>query len=195
MTPPDPPDSSAAAQAPPPADQPEIVGASESPLHLTGAAARIPVPIDSRARSAALAGTGHEGAPKHVYLHVENIEAEKNPGTVYGIYVNLPKDAPPEQEAAHHVGNVSFFGVERARDPRGDEHGHGLRVALDITDSVRALAARGEWKDDQLHVTFRPLGLVPDDAPPGPLQASGVHTPAPGGDPPVSIGRVSLSYG
>jgi tyrosinase len=177
-----------------PESQPaEIVGASESPLRLTGKATRIPIPIDSRARSAALAGVG-ASAPRRVLLHVEDIEGDVNPGTVYGIYVNLPKDAPAAEEEAHHVGNVSFFGIERARDPRGDEHSHGLRVTLDITKRVQELVARGEWNEDQLHVTFRPFGLVPPEAPPE-AAAAGVRDPQAGEDPPVSIGRVSLSYG
>jgi tyrosinase len=171
--------------------EPEIVGASESPLRLTGRPARIPVPIDSRATSALALGAG---APRHIYLHVEDIEGERNPGTIYGIYINLPKEASAAQEEAHYVGNVSFFGIERARDPRGDEHSHGLRVTLDITERVRELAARGEWDEDQLHVSFRPFGLVPVDSPPE-AAAAGVRSPDAVDEPPVSVGRVSLSYG
>ena len=90
-----------------------------------------------------------------MFLNVEDIDAERNPGTVYGVYVNLPEDAPADVAELHHAGNVSFFGIERAREPRGDEHSHGLRVALEITDLVRTLAESGQWDDETLDVTFQ----------------------------------------
>jgi tyrosinase len=170
---------------------PEIVGASESPLRLIGRPARIPIPIDSRARSA----FDGEVTPRHIYLHVQDIEGERNPSTIYGVYINLPKNATFAQEESHYVGNVSFFGINRAPAERDEEHSHGLRVTIDITERLHALAARGEWDEDQLHVSFRPLGLVPLDAPPE-AAAAGMRSTGPEAtdESPVSIGRVTLSY-
>lgn len=173
---------------PPPTSEPEIVGASERPVSLIGNAEHVPVAIDARAKSAALGGAAE---PQRIFLNVENIEAEQNPGTVYGIYVNLPENPNPEELAAHHAGNVSFFGIERARDPRGDEHGHGLRVSAEITDLVRDLKARGKWDEGQLNVTFRPIGLIP---PEGAAETEAALAKGGGEDPPVQVGRVSLSY-
>lgn len=177
---------------PPTPPEPQVVGASESPVHLVGAAARVPVTIDARARHDALAGKERD-TRRRVFLNVEDIEAKKNPGTVYGIYVNLPEGAGEEELERHHVGNVSFFGIERASDPRDDEHSHGLRVSVEITDFVDELTAQGKWDDEQLHVTFQPLGLIP----PAGHEAESVTARAkpPGEDPPVHVGRVSLSYG
>jgi tyrosinase len=168
----------------PPEPEPEIVGASEEPVRLVGSPAHVSVAVDQRARSALLGAA----APRRVVLSIDNIEADTNPGTVYGVYVNLPEGAPPEVEALHHVGNASFFGIERARDPRGDEHGHGLRVAMDITDLVRSLAASGMWEEQHVDVVFRPLRLIPADETETPT-AETVDE-----DPPVSIGRVSVFY-
>ena len=172
------------------APEPEMVGASEQSVELVGTAARVTVPIDQRATAGLLADT--DAAPRRVYLNVEDIEAEENPGTVYGIYVNLPEDAPPDVAALHHAGNVSFFGIERACDPRGDEHGHGMTVAMEITDLVRDLRETGDWDDGALDVVFLPIELVPPEVPD---EEDAVLAASDRENPPVSIGRVSLFFG
>jgi tyrosinase len=169
--------------------QPELVGASEQPLQLVGSPAGVEVEIDQQAHAAIVADAG--GEPSHIYLNVEDIEGEENPGSVYGIYVNLPPDASPQTAEQHHVGNVSFFGIERARHPRGDEQPHGLRVSVEITDLVRRLQSEGTWDPQHVGVTFRPLGLVPPDQP---ELAHALPEESSTSDPPVTIGRVSLSY-
>jgi tyrosinase len=178
-----------------PGSERELVGASEQAVQLVGAPAKVRVAIDTRARERFLESLpSAEARPRRVFLHVEDIEAERNPGTVYGVYVNLPDDAPAEQAPAHHAGNVSFFGIERTRDPRGDEPGHGLRATMDITALANDLAARNAWDDDQLDVTFRPLGLIPPEQP-GPELEAALRPEARREDPPVRIGRVSVFYG
>lgn len=174
----------------PPAREPELVGASEAPVRLVGGPTEVSLQIDAQAHDAALALTG-AGAPERILLSVEDIEAERNPGTVYGIYLNLPAGAPADVAAAHHAGNVSFFGVERARNPRGDEHAHGLRVVHDITDLTRSLAAQGQWDGRHVRVAFRPLGLIPHDRP---ELAHAVPEVVSDADPPVTIGRVAIFY-
>ncbi|MGW6574151.1 tyrosinase family protein [Streptomyces sp. NPDC054945] len=162
----------------------EMAGASLRTVQLVGHAASVTVPIDERTtRSLGLAlGVPVPEADRRVYLNVEDIEGEENPERVYGIYVNLPEgvspEASPEVTESHRVGNLSFFGIERAQDPRGDEHPHGLRVTVEITPLVRRLVAQNAWDDRALRVTFLPLGPVDGE----------------GEDPPVEIGRVSLGY-
>ncbi|MBV8953141.1 MAG: tyrosinase family protein [Solirubrobacterales bacterium] len=168
----------------------ELVGASDRPIELVGSPAEVSVQIDAQARSAAVADAA-AARPRHIYLNVEDIEGERNPGVVYGIYLNLPADAPPEVAARHHASNVSFFGIERARNPRGDEQPHNLRVSVDITELAHELEAAGEWSDERVQVTFRPLGLVPEDQPE--LAHALPETP-PSSEAPVRIGRVSVAY-
>jgi len=131
--------------------EPQMVGASEQGIALVGATASIPVKIDGKAARDAQAPN------QRVYLNVEDIEGETNPGNAYGIFVNLPEGAPADLASPHHVGNLSFFGIEHARNPDGDEHGHGLRVAVEITGLADELKARGDWEDHELLVTFRPV--------------------------------------
>ncbi|MEU6296243.1 hypothetical protein [Streptomyces erythrochromogenes] len=164
-----------------------MAGSSQHPLVLVGRAESAAVPIDRRTTGplGEALGVDGTGADRHVYLNVEDVEGDTNPDRVYGVYVNLPEGASGERAEGHRVGNLSFFGIERAQDPRGDEHPHGLRVSIEITPLVRRLRAEGAWDEARLSVTFRPLGAV--------AAAQG----APGGaeeDPPVEIGRISLGY-
>jgi tyrosinase len=174
----------------PPEGEPELVGASDTSVRLVGGPASVALQVDPQAHEAALAATGAT-APQRILLSVEDIEAEQNPGTVYGIYVNLPAGASADVAESHHAGNVSFFGVERARNPRGDEHAHGLRVVQDITELTQSLAAEGEWDGRHVEVTFRPLGLIPDDRP---ELAHALPDAVTDADPPVTIGRVAIFY-
>jgi len=174
----------------PPEGEPELVGASAAPVRLLGAPASVALQIDPQAHEAALAATG-VSAPRRILLSVEDIEAEQNPGTVYGIYLNLPADASADVAESHHAGNVSFFGVERARNPRGDEHAHSLRVTHDITELAESLTAQGEWDGRHVEVTFRPLGLIPHDQP---ELAHALPDEVTDADPPVTIGRVAIFY-
>jgi tyrosinase len=170
--------------------EPELVGASEQPVQLVGAPASIAIEIDPKAAASVLRDIG-QAEPSHVYLSVENIEGAENPGTVYGIYVNLPEAASASLAEGHYAGNLSFFGIERARNPRGDEQAHSLQVTREITELVHTLAAGGEWDGQSVTVAFRPLGLIPLDRPdlthalPDSVSAS---------DPPVTVGRVSILY-
>jgi tyrosinase len=172
--------------------EPELVGASDAPLRLVGAPATVSFQIDAQAQRAALS-TGGVSEPAAIYLSVEDIEAERNPGTVYGVYLNLPEASAASAAVAeaHHAGNVSFFGVERARNPHGDEHAHGLRIVHDITELTQELAAAGEWDGTHVTVSFRPLGLIPPDRPD---LAHALPDDVSESDPPVMIGRVSVLY-
>jgi tyrosinase len=169
--------------------EPELVGATERPIELTGKPETVTVDIDRGAAEAALGAAAAK--PEHVYLSVDDIEGERNPGTVYGLYVNLPDEASPAVAESHHAGNVSFFGIERARNPRGDEQPHNLQMTTEITDLARALEADGEWSGDRVEVSFRPLGLIPDDRP---ELAHALPESVSESDPPVRIGRVSILY-
>lgn len=181
--------------APPPATPPgvraadvgpperQLIGTSEESIVLVGETVSVPVPIDPQA--------AQPMAPsQRAYLNVEDIEGESSPGTPYGVYANLPEDASAELEAAHHVGNISFFGIERAREPAGDEPAHNLRSSFDVTALARDLEAHDEWAGHALLVTFRPLTLTPPEiADENDLVQSPAHE-----DRPIRIGRVSVFY-
>jgi tyrosinase-like protein/polyphenol oxidase-like protein len=162
--------------------QREMIGATPDGVTLTGQQTTVPVPIASQAAE----GFGDE---VHAYLNVEEIEGEHNPGVSYLVYADLEGGEPPHPESPHYLGTLSFFGVERARAPVGDESPHALQASYDITPIARELEARGEWAGHELPETFAPLALVPPGA--GPTR--GV-APAPHDDRPIRLGRLSVFY-
>jgi tyrosinase len=165
-------------------NDPQLVGVTQAPLQLSGATAQADVEFDQRALANALASLG--GSPR-IVLEIHEIVAQERPGTVYGVYVNLPPDAAPDQEPTYHVGNLSFFGVQRARDPRGDQQAHGLSLSFDITAIAAAERASGHWSDQSITVTFVPLRLIPPEGedPVG---------PGDGPEPPATVGSISVFY-
>lgn len=91
---------------------------------------------------------------KELVLTVDDIRFDKNPGVYYEVYLNLPKDAQPDPESIHHIGNLGFF--------RSKRHGAaGHKVAFNITQAVQALQKANAWNERELTVTFVLRGLVP----------------------------------
>lgn len=180
----------AAMAAPTPSER-KVVGATAEKVTLAGSSAEIPVEIDERAKEEVSAASS-ESDPRRLYLNLEDIEGEVNPGTVYGIYVNLPAGADPKELEAHRAGNVSFFGIERARKPRDDEHAHGLRVSVEVGGLLREISEGDRWEGEQIDVTLRPLTLIPAE---GQGEEAAKEMESFEEDSPVQIGRVSLSVG
>jgi tyrosinase-like protein len=164
-------------------EEAKIVGASDSPVSLTGESVEVPVEIDARAREEVLETVDPED-PRHLYLNVEDIRGERNPGRVYAMYLNLPPDPGSADYDSHHIGNLAFFGIERTTEPKADEAPHGMRFSVEVGDVVQALQDDPGWDREGLRICFRPV--VPGEA-------EGESRDDLGGDEPVQIGRVSLS--
>ena len=177
------------ASAEPPVSGPKFVAATEETVTLTGEPEAIPVEINEQAQ-AEVREASRKSDPRHLYLNIEDVEGETNPGTVYGIYVNLPKKDPDrEEKARHHVGNVSFFGIEHSREPLKDEHGHSFRVSVEVGELLRALGGGEHYDEEKLTVSFLPLGLIPAEGAEEAASAAGEQAE----QAPIHIGRVSLS--
>jgi tyrosinase len=131
-----------------------------------------------------------------VYLNIENIEGKTNPGTMYGVYLNLPEHPDAETLEKHYAGAVSFFGIEHGQDPRKDENGHQLRHVLEVGKLLRSLGDGTEYGKGDVKVSFRPLGVEPPETSGKEGLRAAMAAPAKearGDEPPVAIGRVSLS--
>jgi hypothetical protein len=177
---------------------PELAAASEQTVELVGRSVSVrltPAP-DTASLSAA---PGPAGA-RSLYLNVEDIEADRNQGVVYGVFVNLPDDAAGDDDPQlHHVGNISLFGIESMNDPDGEHDGvPGFRHTYDVTDVVGALAADGRWDPADVTVTFQPLAPLPAPDEAGLSGADEATSSGPGVPQesveaaPIRIGRVSL---
>ncbi|MDQ4028325.1 MAG: tyrosinase family protein [Actinomycetota bacterium] len=169
----------------PPPDQPaELVGATEDPVELTGGTKRVALSVGEPTGPAGRRGGGQ---PERVYLTVEGIEGEQDPGVTYAVFVNLPDDADVDEEPErHYAGNVSFFGIEQTRQVATDPGGHGLARSFDITDLVSELRDADSWDPDEVTVTFVPLRR-------GTRRRRGASD-AEGEGPPVNVGRVGVYF-
>jgi tyrosinase len=160
-------------------------------MDLTGETIEIPVQIGERARQEVLEAADPWDA-RHLYLNIEDISGETNPGTVYRMYLNLPPDPGPEELERHYLGELSFFGLERAAQPKGDAHPHGMRFSVEVGDLIRILRDDSDWDREQLRLRLKPVVPKP---PAGVSDAEAEELLAPyrSGHEPVNIGRVSLS--
>lgn len=194
-------DDTAPPPPPEPPGPPEMVAATEEPIELAGdvCTVQLTVPPSTRAllsRAGARAvDADADTATPSVYLNVEDIEAEQNPGVVYAVYLDLPSgsDDPDADPVRHHAGNIALFGIELMNDP---DHAHpgvpGFRHTFDITGLVEELSAAGRWDPDSITVTFKPLSPLP---PPGEEHRRAEYAADTARAGAMRIGRVSLFLG
>ncbi|WP_189115784.1 tyrosinase family protein [Pilimelia terevasa] len=178
----------AAKAAPQPA--PTMVAASESGVELGAGTAQVRVPMAAGAGAGLAVGEPQvtDGERRHVYLNVEGVQAEKHPGVVYEVYLNMPDGTDPVQADNFFVGHVTFFGAGKHADADGAHPATGgMTHTFDVTGLVAHLKAAGAWRAEAAQVSFQPLGLTP---PPG-AAAPAAAGPAPGHN--ARIARVSLS--
>lgn len=160
---------------------PELVGATQEPVTLKGATSSTRMPVSEPSGPALRSLQARPAEAPNVYLNLENIEGDVNPGLVYGVYVNLAEGEAPDPESSHFAGAVSFFGIESTgvEDDEDEQAPHELRYVFDITPLVETLKEEGRWDPEQLKVTFSPVA-ADDDA------LNDMDIPS------VTIGRVSL---
>jgi len=174
-----------------PQPQPTMVAASKGGIELGAGLAQLELPM--AAGAGAKLGVGEPqlaGAEsRHVYLNVEGVEAEKHPGVIYEVYLNLPQGMDPDQADNYFVGHVTFFGAGKHADAEGTHPSTGgLTHTFDITGLIQHQQAEGKWQPAAAQVSFRPLGLTP---PPGVAEPTIAAEPALGHT--ARIARVSLS--
>jgi len=169
-------------QSEPPEHPAELVGATDEPIELTGGTSKVAFPVNPASGPASRRVDGDH--PERVYLTVEGIEGEDDPGVTYAVYVNLPDDDDPDEDPeSFYAGNVSFFGIELVGAVDNDPAGHGLRRSFDITDLVEDLREEDNWDPGEMTVTFTPLRRGRSDT--GARQGAG---------PPVKVGRIGLYF-
>ena len=150
----------------------EMVGATDAPFSLTAGPTSRSVRTEPPSGPAAF-GVSEGSDEAEVLLEVENVTGPEPVSTVFGVYVNLPEGADPQEFGDREVGRVALFGLAQASDPDGAHGGGGLTFGFDVTDVARRLRETGDWDPGEVRVTF-----VPDDG-----GASGAD---------VTVGRISI---
>jgi tyrosinase len=123
---------------PEPDNPPQLVGATEQPVQLTGQT------VDVSFEITAGAGPLEARPPARVYLRLEDLTYEVRLGGSYAVYLNVPDDND-ETPDDHYVGTASMFGVPRHGDSTTDHS--GVRLVFDITDLYERLRDDGLWSD------------------------------------------------
>jgi hypothetical protein len=111
-----------------------------------------------------------------LFLELEQVEAEKQPGVVWEVYVGSSPDSPPDANGPFFVGTLSLFGS----GIRSETH-HGFEPARFLYPVSRALQVALKGTEERLQVTFVPVGIVVDGKPSRPEVKS-----------PVRIGKAAL---
>ena len=83
-----------------------------------------------------------------LYLVLKDLSAEKTPGVIYQIYLNLPEDRKKDRDVDRQIGAINFY----TSKPRED-----FFFSFDVTDLVKRLASRN-LLGDHLTVTIIPAG-------------------------------------
>lgn len=161
--------------------QPVMIGRNRASLRVGTTGGAADVAVEALPEPAAAAGPG-----PRLYLNLADIDGRKNPGVVYGVYVNLPPEAAGAEREQHLAGVVSFFGLEQAgpagAGPKGRE-AHPLRYSFDVTELMGRLRSSDGWNPKKLRVALLPLeGSEPEGA------AAATTRP-------VRVGTISLHAG
>jgi tyrosinase len=145
---------------------PELIGASEGPVSVTGST-RAAVRLDPsstrtlrRNLSRAVAAPTPTPEPARVFLKLEGIRGTSD-AAIYHVYIGLPPNADPAQYRDRLAGTVSLFGISAASDRNGPTAGSGINQVLEITDIVDALHLSG---DDLEHLDVRFVPATPSVA-------------------------------
>ena len=147
--------------------QANLAGASDVGVNLSSASTSVKIALDSAVTDgAALDGSGQ------TFLNVENVTGLDN-AAAYRVFVNIADAAALSED--HYAGLLPMFGVAEASRRDDDHGGAGLNFVLDITELVERLKAEGNWRPDDLDVTFVPK--------------------RPSGSADIKVGRVSLYVG
>jgi len=120
-----------------------------------------------------------ESTTETLLLKFDGVEAERQPGVVWEVYVGLPANVAPDPEGPYYVGNLSLFG---SGIRSGDGHGHKYKPAQFSYAINKVMRNSLRANQDNPSVTFVPHGILINGKPSRPKVES-----------PVRIGRVSLA--
>lgn len=133
---------------------PVLIGSAKKSLSVTRDGASTSVDVRAMPEDDAAAGE------RRVFLNLADITGTKNPGVVYGVYLNLPENAKKAQLKQYYVGPISFFGIEESTPAAATSAGrasHSMRYNFDVTNLVGRLRAKNDWDPKNLRVQLIPI--------------------------------------
>jgi tyrosinase len=130
---------------------PEMVAASEQPVLLGSGKTTQTLAVKAPTGPAVLSA-GASG-PRRIYLNLENVTGTGAPGG-YGVYLNVPQGADPQQHPDRFAGILPMFGVAEASRLDSEHGGAGLHYVLNVSNLVNRLSAEPGWNPQALSVVF-----------------------------------------
>ena len=170
---------------------PELLGATSQSLLLDEDNLNVTLQMDKKAVSHVVNLIGLRQLNQKIFLDLEDLSAEENPGSVYAVYLNLPDNTDEQSKLEYHIGNVSLFGIRNFRDTNETHLEHSLRLSFEITDFLDQQGKDNTWQNgESIDITFEKQYLgQPDDFSEDEEmsdESSGIDST------PIKIGRISI---
>jgi hypothetical protein len=107
-----------------------------------------------------LAGHVEKAAERRFTLVLRGLAADRQPGAVYSVFLNLPEGAEPKADDPGFVGTVSFFGAPKSSD------GTSRRaISYEVSEALARLQSASRL-GGALYVTIAPgRAPAPDSRP------------------------------
>jgi Common central domain of tyrosinase/Polyphenol oxidase middle domain len=146
------------------------------PVELGPEAVSIPIEIkEVQQRLQQLAASEKE----MLLLQLDNVEAERQPGVVWQVFLGLPPNAAPNPDSPFFLGTLALFSA----GVRNQQHGEA-KTAHFTFRANRAVTEALRMNQGQLRLVFVPTGPLIDGKPSRPKVEA-----------PVRIGTINLSIG
>lgn len=139
----------------PVAPQAEILASTTESVELSavGSSIVLATKLSLRDRAGGIRAIVRDLAPdQRIYLVFRNPSADVTPGTLYGVYIDLPADAGTKERSLHRVGYLNFFAFTQATASGSSRE---RQRSLDITAVVKGLAVRNRLSSNTT-VTIMP---------------------------------------
>jgi len=105
---------------------------------------------------------------RRFFIVVRGLHADQQPGVLYHIYLELPRDATDEQRNAHHVGALNFFDAVSHGDHEHEtsaKKGTEKFISFNVTKLTKMLHSKKQLADKPT-VTIAPAGRPAGDSNP-----------------------------
>jgi hypothetical protein len=122
--------------------------ATAGPIELKAAPVQVSLDGTLASRLDALGG-------RRLYLVLQDIRTNEQPGVLYHVYLNLPAGSQPGENDSHYVGSFNFYNAVVTE--QGGPPANARLQSYDITEIARNLRARGRLSD-RTTVTLNPSG-------------------------------------
>jgi len=124
-----------------------VLAASANAIELTAAPVRVKL-VSGKSDSNKPLGRILQSLPasRSLYLELTGLQAVKQPGTLFHLYLDLPEDVAPKPGNAWHIGSINFYNAVPGPDAPKDKP--ESPTTIDIADVLRKLRSSQKLTSD-----------------------------------------------